>query len=102
MEQSNERLEKLINFFSKTGKTATDFIPDEETYKTMFIQEITNIKNLIKRKSLNIENHTSFGFLIQQYQVQIAEWLNLLFYEREKENGKYPQWVIGYITEQLE
>jgi len=55
MEQSNERLEKLINFFSKTGKTATDFIPDEETYKMMFIQEITNIKNLLNRKSFNIE-----------------------------------------------
>jgi hypothetical protein len=102
MEQSNERLEKLIKFFSKTGNTATDFIPDEETYKMMFIQEITNIKNLLNRKSFNIENHTTFGFLIQQYQVQIAEWLNQLFYEREKENGKYPEWVVGFITEQLE
>ena len=102
MEQSNERLEKLINFFSKTGKTATDFIPDEETYKMMFIQEITNIKNLLNRKSFNIENHTTFGFLIQQYQVQIAEWLNHLFDVKEKENGKYQEWVIRFITEELE
>ena len=102
MEQSNERLEKLINFFSKTGKTATDFIPDEETYKMMFIQEITNIKNLLNRKSFNIENHTTFGFLIQQYQVQIAEWLNHLFDVKEKENAKYQEWVIRFITEELE
>jgi hypothetical protein len=102
MEYSNERLEKLINFFSKKYKHANDFIPDDEAYKRFFIQETTNMKTFLNRKSLAMESERSFKILIQQYQLQIAVWLNDLFDEKRKENFAYPEWAIEFIVEELQ
>jgi len=102
MEYSNERLENLINFFSKKHKHANDFIPEDETYKRFFIQETKNIKTFLNRKSFVMENERSFEFLIRQYQLQIGVWLNDLFYEKQQENCPYPGWAVEFIIQELE
>jgi hypothetical protein len=101
MEYSNERLEKLIHFFSKKHKHANDFIPDE-TYKKFFVQEMENIKTFLNRRSFAMDNERSFELLIRQYQVQIAVWLNDLFYQKQNGNGSYPTWAIDFIIGELE
>jgi hypothetical protein len=101
MELAHERLENLIDHFAKTpAHTGSLFIPDLHTFENLFIQETTNIKTLLNRKSLPIENERNFELLVHQYQSLIAFWLDKLL--RAKKNFKYPEEVVQLITAELE
>ena len=101
MKNSHERLEKLINYFSN-NKTGGLLIPSRETFKTMFQDETMNIRRYLQGKSLAIKNERGLKFLVEQYQAQIAVWLDELIHPIHQKNKEFPNWALDFMVKELE
>lgn len=101
MEYAHERLESLIDHFAKTpAHPGSLFIPDLDTFQKLVMQETTNIKTYLNRKSLPIENERNFELLVHQYQSLVGCWMDKLLHT--KKNFNYPEEAVQLVTGELE
>jgi len=101
MENSHERLERLIDHLTKTNNNTDDlFIADIDSFKNLFIKEINNMRTYLNRKSFPIKNERNFELLVHEYQNVIAFWLDNLFLANEK--GNFPQQVFVLVIRELQ